>query len=78
MKNALTFFGLLLTALGAGLLWKFGIPPSIDREGKTRIVIFGENEEEKKTAKKYDRFAGSGFFLIIVGSVLQGVALYVA
>lgn len=77
MKNALTLGGLLLTAVGAGLLWKFGLPASIDRSGHSHLVMMGEDEREKEKAKRYDLTAGGGFLLIIAGSILQGVALYV-
>ena len=77
MKNALTLAGLLMTALGAWLLWKFGLPAAVDREGQIHMVTFAHDETEKKKAQKYDRVAGGGFLLIIAGSLLQGVALYV-
>jgi hypothetical protein len=77
MKNTLTLAGLLMTALGAWLLWKFGLPASVDREGAVHFVSFKVDEDEKKKAKFFDRVAGGGFLLIIVGSLLQGVALYV-
>ena len=77
MKNRLALAGLLMTALGAWLLWKFGLPASLDRKGHIHFVAEGEDENEKKEAKRYDRIAGGGFLLIIVGSLLQGVALYI-
>lgn len=77
MKNLLTLAGLLMTALGALLLWKFGLPPSVERDGLSRLVSFGKDKSEIKKAKRYDLTAGGGFLLIIVGSILQSVALYV-
>jgi hypothetical protein len=77
MKNHLTLAGLLMTAVGAWLLWKFGLPASLDRQGHIRYVSSRIDETEKKEAKRYDRVAGGGFLLIILGSLLQGLALYI-
>jgi hypothetical protein len=76
MQIILTLTGLFLTAFGAGILWKYGIPPSVSRDGKVRIITSEEDENEKETATRYDGFSGVGFLLIIAGSVFQGVALF--
>lgn len=63
--------GLLLDIIGAILLFKFGLPASIDRNGHTHFVVKGINEEEVKRGKLYDKWAKVGLSLLILGFTFQ-------
>lgn len=66
--------GLVLDIAGALLLWKYGLPESISREGHVHLVLEKNNEEEKAKAKKYDRWSRLGLFLLVSGFFLQLVS----
>lgn len=72
MSNTdLSAFGLVLDIIGVFLLWRFGLPPLIDRGGDEYLVSGVTNKEEAKRAKYYDRFSHIGIGLVILGFVFQ-------
>jgi hypothetical protein len=66
--------GLAVSTVGAGLIWKFGLPAKLDREGHQRIILEQIDEEEKAKAARFDRRSGFGFGLLIVGFIIQAVS----
>lgn len=63
--------GLLFDIVGVVLLWRFGLPPSVDRMGYKYIVTSDRNEAEIASAKRYDLLSHIGLGLIVVGFLLQ-------
>ena len=53
------------------MLWKFGIPAKIDRDGDNALVSTTKDEKQIKLAKKFDILANAGFLLITLGFILQ-------
>jgi hypothetical protein len=70
-SNVVNSFGLVLDIIGAVLLWKYGLPESISREGHSYLIMEQEDEAEKLKAARYDRWAKVGLGSIIVGFALQ-------
>ncbi len=57
---------------GAVLIFKYGLPEKVDRDGAIYVVSGGGDEKEIQKAKKYDRWANAGIvclrdFLIFSG-----------
>lgn len=74
MSNAwISFVGLSLDIIGVLLLWRFGIPPDIRRDGADVIVTGNTNEEEKNKGRLYDLVAHGALALIVLGFLLQAV-----
>lgn len=71
-------FGLFLDIIGALLVFKFGLPASIDREGYTHIITEQVNEAEINKARLYDRWGRFGLFLLVVGFALQLISNHVS
>lgn len=67
----LNILGLILDIIGVTLLWKFGLPESIDRSGAFILTAKGCDENEKKKAKIYDCVSIFALLLLIVGFGLQ-------
>ena len=67
--------GLLLTSIGGALLFYFGMPARLPSQGDL-IAWGGPSEDDIKTDLKYDRIGRNGFALIVVGSVLQLIAIW--
>ena len=63
--------GLVLDIIGAVLLFKFGLPASIDREGHVLLATGQIDENEIKKGKLYDRWGRIGLALLITGFILQ-------
>ena len=66
--------GLVLDIIGVILLWKFGLPESINRQGHSYICWDGVDTEEINKAAKYDKLAKLALTLIILGFVLQFIS----
>ena len=63
--------GLILDIAGVLLLWKYGLPESIDRTGEVHLVTEEVDQEEKLKAAKYDVLAKVALSLVIAGFLLQ-------
>ena len=63
--------GLLLDIVGVIILWKYGLPESLSREGHISIVTEQIDETEKAKAALYDRWSKFGLFFLITGFVFQ-------
>ena len=70
-NTSFSAFGLILDIIGVILLWRFGLPPSIDRGGAEYLVSGAADEEEVKMARFYDRLSHIGIGLVILGFVFQ-------
>ena len=61
--------GLFFDIIGAVIIFRFGLPQNIDRQGATYLVTNTIDQEEKDKAKFYDRMS---FF----GDVLASIWFY--
>jgi hypothetical protein len=71
MGTLLNVAGPVLNLLGVVLLFRYGMPYRVRREGKTPVtlVIPGTGDEEQE--RLYDRMGWLGLSLIVVGTALQ-------
>ena len=76
-SNLINSLGLFLDIIGVILIWNFGLPDSISREGHTFITTEGSDEREKARAARYDRWSKIGLSLVIVGFVVQLVSNFI-
>lgn len=76
--------GLILNIVGTLLIWWFGVPASLGRDGRIKIMdVWGGEASEpmKDTARKVAcgrRLSNLGMLLLFLGFVLQLVALHMA
>ena len=75
MVNFLNSLGLILDIFGAALLWYFGLPPKVSREGARHLII-GKDSKEARKARKYDSLGNVGFGLLIIGFIFQFIGNY--
>lgn len=73
LATAVNSLGLVMDIIGVLLLWKFGLPESISREGHVTLIIEESNQAEVAKAKIYDRWA-----LFAVGALVLGFTLQLA
>jgi hypothetical protein len=69
--NLVNSFGLVLDILGVVLIWKFGLPEPLSREGHSYFILEGSDETEKARAAKYDRWSKTGLALVVLGFAIQ-------
>lgn len=74
MKIILNTLGLLFGIGGSLLIWKYGLPTDINRQGHCAILLEGTDESEVAKGKKYDRLSGFGMLSLAVGFALQLIA----
>ncbi len=70
MKVIINIIGLSLGVIGALLIYIFGIPNVLDKNGANLIGDYG-NKESKKKAKKYLFSSKIGITLLLMSFLLQ-------
>lgn len=69
--------GLVIDIIGVVLVWRFGLPQKeISRSGAKRLIMEDRDRAEIALARRYDRIAGVGLALLIVGFLLQLVGAW--
>ncbi len=71
MEIILNSFGLFLGIIGALLIYIYGVPNKIDKDGVDHLVGYGGDKNEKKLAKKYIHRSNFGILLLIMSFGLQ-------
>ena len=70
-KTSVSSIGLLLDIVGAMLIFKYGLPEKVDREGLNYVIVSGKDEKEIQKSKKYDFRANGGILCLMIGFALQ-------
>jgi hypothetical protein len=70
----LNTLGLLFDLFGVLLLFKFGLPSDIDKNGSIGIIL--EQEDEKKEWIQYNFWSKTGLGFISLGFILQIISNY--
>ena len=68
--------GLVLDIAGVCLLFKYGLPERLDREGRSYLMLQTHDDAEIRTARFYDRMSYLALVLIVAGFGLQIVSNY--
>jgi hypothetical protein len=76
MTSILTGIGLTLNIIGTLLIWRFGLPEPINKTGAIHLILEQTDEDEIRRAKRYNRFSLLGVALLVLGFLLQLVALF--
>ena len=63
--------GLVLSLVGAIVIFFFGLSPMISESGATHLITEQADEGEIKRAKKYKVISRVGLILLIVGFLLE-------
>jgi hypothetical protein len=77
LSTCINSLGLLLDIVGAILIFKFGLPEPISREGYVHLILEQTDEQEKQKALNYDRWSKLGLSSLILGFCLQLVSNFV-
>jgi hypothetical protein len=63
--------GLVCDIVGALLIWKFGLPETIDRSGAGFLQLEQIDEAQIIKGRLYDRWARIGIAVLVLGFILQ-------
>jgi hypothetical protein len=53
------------------MIWRYGLPEPLSREGKTYLITGQVDETEKAKAERFDRLSKIGLVLVLGGFLLQ-------
>ena len=70
-SNIVNSVGLALDIIGVILIWRFGLPASLSRDGHDYLILESTNEPEKRKALTYDHLSQFGLALVVAGFVFQ-------
>jgi hypothetical protein len=76
-SNCINSIGLISDIIGAGLLWRYGLPAPISRGGVIHLILEQVDEAEKAKAMRYDRLSLLGMALLVFGFLLQLISDFV-
>lgn len=71
MLHNLNFWSAVSGLIGTILIFFFGLPPKIDRDGHTHLILEQENKEEKEKARRYIKTSYYGLGCIGLSFLLQ-------
>ena len=82
MPEIVNSIGLFLDIVGVFLLFKFGLPAEVKRDGSSGVQYWGivdekAQESEQAKAKRYDRISHVALSLIVFGFALQIISNWV-
>ena len=66
--------GLVLDIAGAVMIFLFGLPEQLNRQGHHALISEADDEEEKAKAARYDVLGRIGIWLLGTGFVFQLVS----
>jgi len=71
IKIIVNSLGLLFGLIGSFLIWRFGLPASIDRTGAQHLIMEQTDENEIALGKKFDFRSRIGFFFLFLSFIFQ-------
>ncbi|MEZ4968762.1 MAG: hypothetical protein R2814_03695 [Flavobacteriaceae bacterium] len=69
--NLINSIGLFFDIIGVVLLFKYGLPADISKDGSIRMIFQGTDHDEVNKWKKYNFWSRFALILIIIGFALQ-------
>ncbi len=75
-SKAVTATGLTFDLVGALLLWRYGLPEAVSRDGSIRLICEQRDDAEAAKARRYDCLATVALCLITTGFGLQLLATF--
>ena len=76
-SNFVNSIGLAMDIFGAILLWKYGLPETLNRDGLEVITTSQVDESEVAKAKKYDCRSQLGLIFLITGFIFQLISNFI-
>lgn len=72
--KCINLLGLFFNLVGTVMIWRFGLPPSVDRHGRTYLITHEVDLSEIGRAKRMDLCSKIGMGSIVLGFALQLLA----
>jgi hypothetical protein len=76
MNATINTIGLLFDLIGVLILFKYGLPSDVDKNGHIGLILEQEDEDEKNKWKKYNFRSKIGLGFISIGFIFQIISNY--
>ena len=76
MNATINTIGLIFDLIGVLLLFKYGLPSNVDKNGYIPLILEQEDEDEKKKWKTYNLWSKIGLGFISIGFIFQIISNY--
>lgn len=76
MNATINTIGLIFDLIGILILFKYGLPSDVDKNGFIPLILEQEDEGEKKKWKIYNFWSKIGLGFIFVGFIFQITSNY--
>jgi hypothetical protein len=70
-KKVMDIAGLILSFVGAIIIFTFGLPPNVRESGKCYLLLEQEDKHEIKKGRRYRKISRLGLILLALGFLLQ-------
>ena len=70
-SHTINSIGLVIDIIGVAILWRYGLPEPLSREGAVYIIAEQSDKTEKLKAARYDFLSKIGLTLILCGFLFQ-------
>lgn len=77
IEQALQIMATVLTISGLLMIFKYGISPNINKDGRTFFYNEEDFNDKIKARKEYEKKAVDGLYISIIGQILQLVAVFI-
>ena len=77
LSKIFSIIGLTLDIIGVIMLFKYGLPANLDKEGNTYIIIEQQDEREKEQWNRFNVLSRIALALVILGFIFQLLAVIV-
>ena len=67
----INIIGQVLSLAGFVILFRFGMPFHVPNDGKSCLLLEGEDENDKIKERSYKLYGYIGFALAIIGTIMQ-------
>lgn len=69
--NYINSLGLIFDIIGVLILFKYGLPSNVSKNGEVGMTFLTKDNEDEKKYKKYKFRSNIGLIIIIIGFILQ-------
>jgi hypothetical protein len=73
-QQIINVIGLTFDIIGVLMLFKYGLPSNLDKNGHISIVLEQVDDDEIHKYKKYEQLSYLALVSIIIGFILQGLS----
>jgi hypothetical protein len=71
VSNNISSIGLIADIIGCLIIYKFGLPENVNKNGHINLILEQTNDNEIEKFKSYKRLSNVGLTLLLIGFIFQ-------